>query len=645
MKPSIYKENKNLAIISLITVLLSILITYIYIVPKLEGDALFDQNEILKDQWSSLEQGTVIDNEYNFSSDNSKLSSIVLVVQNLDEELSGTVKATVYDKNGGQLLIEQEAEILPNTSSYDLKIDIDEKKAIENIIIELENTSNNNNLKTRITDTDDIENGHLAYKIYSTMPNFVQYIAFIAIIIVDIMIIVGIYLTLEKKIGLEKLFLVIAFLCGITFTILFTPGTIPDETIHIRNTLGYSSILMSKGTRDNIKIRECEQFVGDTQPSIKTLNTYRDSLIKNDNSSKYISTGIELSSDFSVMSYLPGILTVTICRLLSIGGILTIYLARFSNFIFYLFVAYFSIKKIPIFKNALFTLALLPMVIQQTISLSYDTIIIGTAWVVISYGFHFVYGTKSIEKVDVLVYIISSCVLITQKTGIYFVLNLIPLLIGKDRIAEKKERILLKLILVFPWIITMFGLPIITNNNRIERTASDGNIISWANREGYSLQYFINHKMETIMLFIRTIVKKFDHYIFTTLGQYLGSLNLVLSRNIFIGWLISIFVSAFKTDSDNKDIPFMHRILYILAFFAVCGASMLAMAFAFTPVGWPTIEGVQGRYFLPVLILLVIFVRNKKIMFKKNYDRYYIIWVIILQGITIINIVGQLLLV
>ncbi|MFR2769336.1 MAG: hypothetical protein ACLTAI_14110 [Thomasclavelia sp.] len=63
------------------------------------------------------------------------------------------------------------------------------------------------------------------------------------------------------------------------------------------------------------------------------------------------------------------------------------------------------------------------------------------------------------------------------KAGIYFVLNLIPLLIGKERIAEKKERILLKLILIFPWIITMFGLPIITNNNRIERTASDGDIL------------------------------------------------------------------------------------------------------------------------------------------------------------------------
>ena len=69
------------------------------------------------------------------------------------------------------------------------------------------------------------------------------------------------------------------------------------------------------------------------------------------------------------------------------------------------------------------------------------------------------------------------------------------------------------------------------------------------------------------------------------------------------------------------------------------------MAFAFTPVGWPTIEGVQGRYFLPVLFLLVIFVRNKKIIFKKNYDRYFVMWVIILQGVTIINIIGQILIV
>ena len=72
---------------------------------------------------------------------------------------------------------------------------------------------------------------------------------------------------------------------------------------------------------------------------------------------------------------------------------------------------------------------------------------------------------------------------------------------------------------------------------------------------------------------------------------------------------------------------------------------MLAMAFAFTPVGWPTIEGVQGRYFLPVLILLIVIVRNKKIILKRQWNDYFILWVILLQGITIINIMGQILIV
>ena len=69
------------------------------------------------------------------------------------------------------------------------------------------------------------------------------------------------------------------------------------------------------------------------------------------------------------------------------------------------------------------------------------------------------------------------------------------------------------------------------------------------------------------------------------------------------------------------------------------------MAFAFTPVGWPTIEGVQGRYFLPVIVFLVIFIRNKKIIIKNNLNRYFIMFIIILQTITVINILGALIIV
>jgi len=474
------------------------------------------------------------------------------------------------------------------------------------------------------------------------MPYFVVPLTIIIFAIVDLTLIVSFYFIFIKKETLEKIFIIIVLFCGMCYMILFTPGNIPDDTTHIRNTLGFSSILMSKGTREDIVIRESENFIGDTQPSIKTLNNYRKMINLCDNDNNYVKTGINLSVDFNVISYLPGILLVSLCRILSINGILTIYVARLGNLIIYAVASFYAIKKIPIFKSAMFVISLLPMVIHQCSSLSYDTIILSSAWLVIGYGFDFVYGKSKIKKVDMLIYIFASCILITQKSGIYFLLNLIPILINKSRIPDRKERLLIKVILICPWIITMVGLPILLNNNPAIKSTSKANIVAWANQEGYSLAYFITHIKETVMLFIRTIVKKFDHYIFTTLGQYLGSLNLFLSRNIFVLWLVTLFASGFKTRDDDRDVPIIHRILYLFIFFAVCGASMLAMAFAFTPVGWPTIEGVQGRYFLPVILLLVIIIRNKKIVIKNNLNNYFILLIVVLQAITIINILGSI---
>lgn len=646
LKGKVCCNKKNVfLLVSTIIIVLSIVIGFVYINPKMNRDVLFDKNNILKDRWVPLQEGQIIDNKYSFKSSDSKLSSVVLTVQNLNSQTEGKIRAIVENIDG-EILNSLEEIVLPNTASQEIKVEITNKKSSEDIVIKLEEINNSEGVQTRVCDSEDTDvEAHLAYKIYSTMPDFVTPLTIIIFILVDLILIISFYFIFIKKESLEKIFIVTVLLCGICYMILFTPGNIPDDTTHIRNTLGFSSVLMSKGSREDIVIRESENFIGDTQPSIKTLNSYRKMINLYDNDNNYVNTGINLSVDFNVISYLPGILLVTLCRILSIDGILTIYIARFGNLIIYAVASYYAIKKIPIFKTTIFTIGLLPMVIHQCSSLSYDTIILSSAWLVIGYGFYFVYGKNKIKKVDMLIYIIASCVLVTQKSGIYFLLNLIPILINKTRISDTKERILTKITLICPWIITMVGLPLLTNNNLAARSVSKANVVTWANQEGYSFTYFISHIKETVMLFVRTVVKKFDHYVFTTLGQYLGSLNLILSRNIFIIWLVALFTSGFKNKNDTADISILHKIIYLLTFFAVCGASMLAMAFAFTPVGWPTIEGVQGRYFLPVIVFLVIFIRNKKIIIKNNLNRYFIMFIIILQTITVINILGALIIV
>ena len=95
------KQNKKLAMttVSIAVFVTTILIGYIYISPKMQSDVLFDKNAILKDRWASLQIGDKIENSYHFVSDDSKLSSVLLTVQNADNKNSGTVKALIYDDN------------------------------------------------------------------------------------------------------------------------------------------------------------------------------------------------------------------------------------------------------------------------------------------------------------------------------------------------------------------------------------------------------------------------------------------------------------------------------------------------------------------------------------------------------------------
>lgn len=636
----VFNNKRNIAFIILVIAIN--LVGVLYIGLKKENEAFFDQSSILNDRWITLNKNDSIYNDYYFYSEDSKLSSVSVFVQNKDTIDTAQIEASVLDSNNN-IICKKIYEIDQGESFIDLKLPSTKTDNIMDLRIMVKNISSNENVQTRIVDggdINDIENARVAFQVYSTMPSFVTIYIILCFILVNVILVSGYYLIFIKKYNIEKIFICIIFLFGFFYIVTFTPGNIPDDSTHIRNTLGYSSILLSKGSKDNAVIRECEQFMGDNQPSVKTLNAYRKAIIENDNSNVYIDTGIELSGGF--LAYLPGTICVTICRMLNIGGILTIYLARITNLLCYSFAGYFAIKKIPIAKVALFTLSLLPMVIHQCSSLSYDTIIIASSWIVIAYGFYFVYGTDKIRKKDIVLYIFFSSVLVTQKAGIYLFVNLIPLLIGKNRINDKKDRLILKIILTIPWLSVLIVPSVISNSSDIQNVSSQGNVVGWANQEAYSFNYFLNHKVDTIILFGRTIVKKFEHYVFSALGQYLGSLNLNLSRNIFVLWLMAIFTSGFKYKDEKGEILKFHKIIYALIFVIVCGACMLAMAFAFTPIGWPTIEGVQGRYFLPVLILLILIIRNKKIQFSNVWKNDFLMSVIILHCVTVINIVGTL---
>ena len=63
----------------------------------------------------------------------------------------------------------------------------------------------------------------------------------------------------------------------------------------------------------------------------------------------------------------------------------------------------------------------------------------------------------------------------------------------------------------------------------------------------------------------------------------------------------------------------------------VIGALMMVFLLTWTPYGSKVIEGTQGRYFLPVLPLVVLLLRNRNLTLKKGIQMNLIMSVGLIQ--------------
>ncbi|MCR4689560.1 MAG: DUF2142 domain-containing protein, partial [Saccharofermentans sp.] len=60
-----------------------------------------------------------------------------------------------------------------------------------------------------------------------------------------------------------------------------------------------------------------------------------------------------------------------------------------------------------------------------------------------------------------------------------------------------------------------------------------------------------------------------------------------------------------------------------------------SMLFATTPKTSPIILGIQGRYFIPYLPLVLLLTRSKSLCFKRNNDNNFIIAICIAEAVQI----------
>ena len=121
----------------------------------------------------------------------------------------------------------------------------------------------------------------------------------------------------------------------------------------------------------------------------------------------------------------------------------------------------------------------------------------------------------------------------------------------------------------------------------------------------YSPSYILHHLPDTLLLVVRSVVENTDHYLRTLVGGSLSYYSVELAWTWVVALYLLLAFAAFPAQ-DEAPLPVGARRGWLAA--AALGCCVLAVAgcITWTPVSHTTIYGLQGRYFLPVLPLLLL---------------------------------------
>lgn len=459
--------------------------------------------------------------------------------------------------------------------------------------------------------------------VYISSYQYTLSIRYYLIFLLTAILMIGHLLTRDfKKIKLESIFLILVIPISLGYLFFMTPLSVADETAH------YSTAYqISKGTLINI-------LPGEIPTNLKNnraTNYYKlDQLLKLENDNNLLSTCRIVR--YSPLVYFPSAVGLYIGNILNLNATISFYIARVFNLLVFLITGYIGIKILPIGKLVLFVYLLNPMMIHQAISLSADSIINSLCLLLICYSLYLMYKKEKLTNKNLL--LLGLIMIATASVKyVYIVLLLLPIfmLMKKHKTLTKTQKIII-LITIILSLITWVGIYVYGKYDAKKLDPNyDYSVISDKpdehNKEINSskqLHFLLENPQNLVSMLYYTTINNTPFYLTTFLGQSLGELNINVNLLISVSYLL-ILVFSVISQKEKKTYEKIPKLLMISIVIIEYGAIITGMSLQWTSVGNLIAEGVQGRYFLPVMILLLlalipknnsINIKNKELKFS-----------------------------
>lgn len=470
----------------------------------------------------------------------------------------------------------------------------------------------------------------LGYTDYNT---FIKYYFLVIMAAVLITVFAVYYMLFIRPCRIENVFLVTVLAVGTIYGFLITPYMVPDEEYHIDMAYRYSNVLMGYGSAPDftcLKRYEDAHRVLTSAPSVKNYFHIYDNLFSTAEDTHLEQVAASGNTGAMLFMHLPGVIGIILARVLQLGEVPLLVLGRWLGLLAFALMVYLGMKKLPFGKATLFLISIMPVTLQQVNSFSYDSVTLGCAFLYTCYVLYMAYSEEKIKIRDMALLCILGIALVYCKQGAYSPFVFIFLLIPMKKFAGKKTYLYSMLGLAGAMILTFINknLAVLTyvpdTSDYISDTmqaAGEAAGQAAAFIPNYSLGYILQNPKAFLDVMTNTLFDRTDFYVQSLVGQQLGWVEILLSNLVVIVFILLIAFSLFRVRGEKQYLTVGNKWWIVFVCAVSFGLIMVGMLTQWTPITGTYVEGVQGRYFLPFLFILVLVGRNSKIFHDKNIDR------------------------
>lgn len=407
---------------------------------------------------------------------------------------------------------------------------------------------------------------------------------------------------------IENVFLIFALLFGIVFVFATPPFQSVDENFHF-----YRAYAIASG---QFTAEKENSFSGSKLPkSIPILTHKYDRLVKNINEKTSLSefksnlqikleksntmfTGYSNTALYSPAAYLAQSSGIAIGNLLNLPPLLLVYLGRIFNLIMYVILGYYAIKVIPILKPAVFLILLMPMNLSLGASLSTDAMLITLSLIFTALILKYIVTNDRLTYKNA-VFLSALSVAFALIKHHFFLLPLL-FLIPRERYDGKYWQKLCLMILpaVFACLIW-------------SKIVSDLYVPLREGADMYAQLDFIAHNfLAFVLVLLKTIAVKTFRIIITMIGV-LGWQDTRLDILTYILYPLAILYTAMN--SVDRQIILSKFQTIILSSTLIISYLLIVtyMYLSWSPVGSGIVTGLNGKYFITLLLPLLILIASK----------------------------------